>query len=369
MNLPHRPGLPTPRDGDEVKKEVSDAPRTAAELLRLSGLDALDARVLLCHALGWQRTELITRADRLLPAADVARFASLAERRRAGEPVAQLVGEREFFGRRFIVTPDVLIPRPDTELLVELALDYIDHPASRSIKETAEAETAHIAPMQVLDLGTGSGAIAVTLAAERPDVDILASDRSGDALAVAKANAQALLSGPGERPLRDAPPQRHRLQFAQGSWFDAVTDANAQPQHRCFDLIVSNPPYIASQDPHLSQGDLRFEPRGALTDEQDGLSDIRTIAQHASAWLQPLGALMVEHGYDQGEHARAIFIAAGFIDVRTVRDLGDRDRVTLGFKPLHPIASIVADPNDDTGNDTPGSIEVIPDTTPPGAPA
>ncbi|MGI4984081.1 MAG: peptide chain release factor N(5)-glutamine methyltransferase [Janthinobacterium lividum] len=303
---------------------------SAGTLLAASPLDALDARVLLCHALGWRRTELITRAHAPLDASAVVEFKRLEARRAAGEPVAQLVGEREFYGRRFVVTPAVLIPRPDTELLVELALADIDRRAAASA-----AVTAPHRPLRVLDLGTGSGAIAVTIAAERPAVNVVATDRSVEALAVARANAAALL-GAGQAAAR--------LRFPAGDWFDALREASGDTSRvpldeasdakvgLKFDLIVSNPPYIAAADPHLDAGDLRFEPRGALTDEGDGLGAIRAIAAAAPHWLLADGALMIEHGYDQGDAVRRILGAAGLQTVVTARDLGDRDRVTCGWR-------------------------------------
>jgi len=314
--------------------------RASTDASRIAGadsaLDALDARVLLCHVLNWPRTALITRADQPLVAEAVRRFEALVARRRAGEPIAQLVGEREFFGRPFAVTPDVLIPRPDTELLVELALAYIDRRFGTALAS---------APLNVLDLGTGSGAIAVTLAAERPGIAMWGSDRSAAALAVAAQNALALLPIP------------HRgVRFLQGDWFEALAGAESietgemrNPRRptasanatravdtpaitiESFDLIVSNPPYIATDDPHLAQGDLRFEPRGALTDGGDGLGDIRTLVHGAGRWLRNGAALMIEHGYDQGAAVRAIFEQAAYIDVRTERDLGGQERVTAAI--------------------------------------
>ncbi|KIP19139.1 MULTISPECIES: peptide chain release factor N(5)-glutamine methyltransferase [Burkholderia] len=275
---------------------------TALDLLRASPLDPVDARVLLAYALGWTRTQLITRGDEPLDAAAVERYLALEARRAAGEPVAQLVGTREFFGRPFDVTPDVLIPRPETELLVEAALDAIDgipHPA-------------------VLDLGTGSGAIAVSIAAERPDARVWALDRSGEALAVARRNADKLL---------DAHRPGGPLHWLQSDWYAALDPALA------FDAIVSNPPYIAQHDPHLSQGDLRFEPRGALTDDADGLTAIRAIVAGAGARLKPGGTLWIEHGYDQAEAVRALLAAHGFVAVESLADLAAIERTTGGRRP------------------------------------
>ncbi|MCA8094359.1 peptide chain release factor N(5)-glutamine methyltransferase [Burkholderia anthina] len=275
---------------------------TANQLLRASPLDAVDARVLLAYALGWTRTQLITRGDAPLEPAAIERYRTLEARRMAGEPVAQLVGMREFFGRPFDVTPDVLIPRPETELLVEAALDAIDgrpHPA-------------------VLDLGTGSGAIAVSIAAERPDARVWALDRSPAALDVAQRNADKLL---------DAHRPGGPLHWLQSDWYAALDPVLA------FDTIVSNPPYIARHDPHLAQGDLRFEPRGALTDDADGLSAIRTIVAGAGAYLKPGGTLWIEHGYDQAEAVRALLESRGFVAVESLADLAAIERTTGGRLP------------------------------------
>ncbi len=278
---------------------LSESPVTADALLRASPLPALETRILLMHVLGWRRTELITRGDQPLDAANVVTYRALEARRAAGEPIAQLVGAREFFGLEFEVTPDVLIPRPDTEVLVETAL----------------AAMEGIAQPRVLDLGTGSGAIAVAIASVRPDARVWAVDRSPGALAVAARNAAKLLD-----PARAG----GALTFIEGSWYDAL-DAALR-----FDVIVSNPPYIANGDPHLDQGDLRFEPRGALTDEADGLSALRTIVEGAPARLVAGGVLWMEHGYDQAAAVRALLDARGFADVASKRDLADIERISGG---------------------------------------
>ncbi len=278
---------------------------TALELLRASPLDALDARVLLTHALGWRRTDLITRGDVPLSDTQIAGFAALEQRRIAGEPIAQITGRREFYGLDFEVTAAVLIPRPDTELLVETALHALD---------------GKQAPL-VADLGTGSGAIAIAIAAQRPDACVIATDRSVDALVVAKRNAQRLLA-----------PDRAGgvLDFVEGNWFDALVPLTPRPR---FDAIVSNPPYIAAHDPHLSQGDLRFEPASALTDHADGLSALRAIVAGAPAWLKPGAPLWVEHGYDQAAAVRSIFTEHGFRAVASLRDLAGIERITGGTTP------------------------------------
>ncbi|GLU34537.1 release factor glutamine methyltransferase [Trinickia caryophylli] len=267
--------------------------------MRASPLPALETRILLAHALGWRRTELITRADEPLDPGALARYRALEARRAAGVPIAQIVGTREFFGLAFEVDANVLIPRPETELLVETALAALEGRAGP----------------QVLDLGTGSGAIAVAIAAARPDARVTAADRSPEALAVAARNAQRLLD-----PARPGGPVR----FLQSDWYTALDPASR------FDLIVSNPPYIASGDPHLDTGDLRFEPRGALTDEADGLSAIRTILGQARAFVAPGGSVWIEHGYDQAEAVRALFRAQGFAGVHSLADLAGIERATGG---------------------------------------
>ncbi|MEX3985712.1 peptide chain release factor N(5)-glutamine methyltransferase [Paraburkholderia sp. EG287A] len=275
---------------------------TAEALLRATPLPALEARILLMHVLGWRRTELITRGDQALDAARVDAYRALEARRVRGEPIAQLVGAREFYGLDFDVTPDVLIPRPDTELLVETALAALEG----------------VAQPRVLDLGTGSGAIAVALAAARPDARVWAVDRSAAALEVAARNAAKLL---------DAQRPGGPLAFVAGNWYDPL-DAALR-----FEAIVSNPPYIASGDPHLEQGDLRFEPRGALTDEADGLTALRAIVAGALARLAPGGVLWMEHGYDQAAAVRALLESAGFGDVRSERDLAGIERISGGRLP------------------------------------
>ncbi|MBB2932862.1 peptide chain release factor N(5)-glutamine methyltransferase [Paraburkholderia silvatlantica] len=275
---------------------------TAEALLRATPLPALEARILLMYVLGWRRTELITRGDEALDAARVDAYRALEARRVRGEPIAQLVGAREFYGLDFDVTPDVLIPRPDTELLVETALAALEG----------------IAQPRVLDLGTGSGAIAVAIASARPDARVWAVDRSAAALEVAARNAAKLL---------DAQRPGGPLAFVAGSWYDTL-DAALR-----FEAIVSNPPYIASGDPHLEQGDLRFEPRGALTDEADGLAALRAIVAGAPARLAPGGVLWMEHGYDQAAAVRALLEDAGFKDVRSERDLAGIERIGGGCLP------------------------------------
>lgn len=270
---------------------------TFRALLRQSGLDPIDARLLLQHVLQRDHAWLISHRDDTASAEQAQAFQLLQAKRLAGEPVAYLLGEREFFSRMFHVSPEVLIPRPETELLVELALGH------------APGEE----PVDVLDLGTGSGIIAVTLGLERPAWQIQAVDCSEAALAVAHNNARRLGAA--------------NVQLRQSNWYGALA------ADETFDLIVSNPPYIRSTDPHLSQGDLRFEPASALTDHADGLSCIRSIVHGALRHLQPQGWLLFEHGYDQAMDCRQLLLQAGFEQVQSIADLAGIERVTLGQIP------------------------------------
>lgn len=282
--------------------DASKAPAGAVDvrsLLRearqqLSGEEAArEAELLLMHVLGVSRAWLFAHSDDVVADAQVQPFRSLVRQRAQGQPVAYLLGQREFFGLSLRVSPATLIPRPETELLVELALERLP-PRSG---------------LRVLDLGTGSGAIALAVAQARPEIEVCASDASGEALAVARANADALGLA--------------RVRFVHGSWWTPWAGQR-------FDLVLSNPPYIEDADPHLEQGDLRFEPRSALASGADGFDDIRSIVAGASAHLRDGGWLLFEHGHAQGEGARALLQAAGFSDVATWRDLEARDRVTGG---------------------------------------
>ncbi len=272
-----------------MKNQVT-AGITLGALQRKPLLDPVDQRILICHALGISRTALITQTERVLDAEEAARVAALLQRRHDGEPVAYIVGQREFFGLDFETTPAVLIPRPDTELLVELAL-------------------VRLPPRgKVLDMGTGSGAIAVAIAHSRPDASVTALDVSQEALAVASRNAQR---------------NNANVRFLHSDWYGAVEGEQ-------FDLIVSNPPYIADGDRHLSEGDLRFEPSGALTDFADGLSALRTIIAGAPAKLAPGSWLLMEHGYDQSAAVRALLLSSGYTDVQSWQDLAGIERVSGG---------------------------------------
>lgn len=263
-----------------------------------AAIGRVDAHVIVAHLLGVDRSYLVANPMRVLTETEDARIDMLVARRSMGHPVAHLIAEREFYGQRFTITPDVLIPRPETEILVEAALERLP------------PRTSHLVPRtRVLDLGTGSGAIAVSLSAERPDLRVTATDTSAAALSVARANAAALGA---------------QVELVEGSWFEPL-------EGRTFDMIVSNPPYVASADPHLTKGDVRFEPSAALTDgSADGLGAIRAIVAGAAAHLEPRGWLLVEHGYDQGDRVRRILEEAGFTDLIAVDDLAGIPRVAGG---------------------------------------
>ncbi|MCG5499926.1 peptide chain release factor N(5)-glutamine methyltransferase [Ectothiorhodospira lacustris] len=259
----------------------------------------LEAELLLAHALGRDRGWLYAHGgDTLEDPTALACFRTLVQRRAQGEPVSYLLGCREFWSLNLQVRPGVLIPRPDTETLVEAALSRLPQDL----------------PGRVADLGTGTGAIALALAVERPRCRIIAVDRSPQALAVAIENVERLGLG-------------QQVTCRCGDWFEPLAGER-------FDLIVSNPPYIAEADPHLEQGDLRFEPRSALASGPDGLADIRRIVGQAPDHLDPGGGLLLEHGMGQGKAVRELLVQGGFCGVETVQDLGGKDRVTLGIMPL-----------------------------------
>jgi len=269
-----------------VRRTVGAALEEAA-----ADIGRVDARVLACHLLGVERAWLAANPMHVLTESQDAQYDLLVAQRAMGHPVAYLVGTREFYGRDFLVEPAVLIPRPETETLVEAALARMGAGAA------------------VLDLGTGSGAIAVTLACERKDAIVRAVDSSGDALAVARSNAA-----------------RHgaRVEFALGDWYAPVAGLR-------FDLVVANPPYVAAGDRHLAEGDLRFEPRQALTDgSADGTGSIRAIVSGAAGHLKSGGWLLIEHGYDQAAACRALLAAAGFEAIVSIPDLAGIPRVAGG---------------------------------------
>jgi release factor glutamine methyltransferase len=255
--------------------------------------ERVDAEMLLIHVLAKPRSWLIAHADDTLAPAVVDAYTALVARREAGEPVAYITGRRGFWMFDLEVTPATLIPRPETERLVELALERLSN------------ETA----WRVADLGTGSGAIALAIAHERPRAHVVATDMSADALAVAQRNATRYNIA--------------NVSFLKGEWFIPL-------QHQRFDMIVSNPPYIESADPHLTQGDLRFEPLSALAAGHDGLEDIRRIVSDATHHLAAHGWLLMEHGWNQGEAVRMLLRSAGFVGVFTATDMEQRDRVSVG---------------------------------------
>ena len=264
----------------------------AQAVLPGSDTPRLDAELLLAHVLGKPRSYLFTWPDRVVPEAEAARFSALLARRRSGEPVAYLLGEQGFWTLNLQVSPDTLIPRPDTERLVELALEL---GPSRSAA--------------VLDLGTGTGAIALALAGERPDWQLTGSDRMPGAVALAEQNRARLGLA--------------NVRFLQSDWFAALGAAR-------YDLIVSNPPYIAADDPHLTQGDVRFEPASALVSGADGLDDIRHLVETAPSHLQPGGWLLLEHGWQQAAAVRDLLEQRGFAAVQSWEDLGGHQRVSGG---------------------------------------
>lgn len=317
-------------------------PKQISAALQLETVSArIEVQCLLQSALGVNRAYLLTHPERILNDDESARYTELFERRLNGEPVAYLLGVREFYGLNFRVTPATLIPRPDTELLVELALQKIPLPvpaggipAASGSKAARTGETGEgdrkagitsdldiasgwpsqmasgcIRGCRVLDMGTGSGAIAIAIAHERPDADVVAVDASEAALAVAQENAWHL----------NVP----NVRLLHSDWFSDLSG-------EYFDLIVSNPPYIESGDLHLDQGDVRFEPSSALASGADGLDDIRRIVAVAHAHLNAGGWLMFEHGYDQSDRVRQLLLLAGFHDVASWRDLSGIERVTIG---------------------------------------
>ena len=277
-----------------------DTTPSVDDLIRHSQLPRAEARRLLASLTGQPLTWFMAHGDDPADPDIAARFQALAERRRAGEPLAYLLGQQEFYGRPFAVSPAVLIPRADTETLVETALEQL-----LLLRQQRRA-----VPLSLLELGTGSGIIAITLALEAPDTEVHAVERSPDALAVAQQNAKAL--------------RADNIHWHAGSWWQALAS------RRRFDLIVSNPPYIAANDHHLQQGDLRFEPPQALAAGPDGLDDLRIIIGGAPTHLNPGGWLLLEHGYDQEAPVQALLRDAGFADVFTRRDLAGQPRVSGG---------------------------------------
>lgn len=273
-----------------IKSVLTDA---ATSLASVSDSARLDVEVLLCVALNQPRSHLRAWPDKILQPKQLSAFCSLLEQRQKGTPIAYITGNREFWSRDFHVNPDVLIPRPDTELLIELSLKLIS--ADKAIK--------------ILDLGTGSGIIAITLAAEYPYAQISATDFSLAALSIAQFNADKH--------------QINNIEFYHSDWFTNVPDTK-------FDLIISNPPYIAEDDSHLQQGDVQFEPQSALCATDQGLGDIKNIATEACNRLKSEGHLLIEHGYNQQHPVQALFKSLRYTNVETYTDLSGQPRATYG---------------------------------------
>ena len=284
------PRLATGGRAATVGQALAEARTT---LTTASGTARLDAEVLLAHALGWSRARLLAHPGAAIDPACARRFETLVERRRHGEPIAYLTDRREFWSLDLVVTPDTLIPRPETEHLVEAVLGVV--PAD--------------APATIADIGTGAGAVALALARERPGTFVLGSDRSRAAVEVARANAARL---------------------GVGNVGFAVADTCAALAPRKWSVIVSNPPYIAENDPHLTTGEVRFEPRDALVSGPRGMDMLETLARQGPAHLVHGGWLAVEHGNEQGAMVRALLSEAGLAAVETSRDLAGHERVTLG---------------------------------------
>jgi release factor glutamine methyltransferase len=270
--------------------------QAAARLVEVSDSPRLDAELLLCRVLGCERSYLFTWPEREPERAQSTVFEELLARREQGEPVAHILGRREFWSLELAVSPDTLIPRPETELLVDAALARIP----------LDAE------WQIADLGTGSGAIALAIASERPACNVVAVERGADALAMARANAERLAIG--------------NVEFLAGDWFEPLTG-------RHFQMIVSNPPYIPADDPHLQQGDVRFEPASALVSGDDGLDDIRHLITKAKNFLVSPGWLLLEHGHDQGRAVITLLQGAGYQRIENHRDLLGNDRLAIGAIP------------------------------------
>lgn len=264
------------------------------KLATVSDSARLDAEVLLAFVLGKNRSYLRAWNDKILNAQEISQFESLISQRETGIPIAYLTGTREFWSRDFFVSPDVLIPRPDTEILIEHCLEKIPQNL----------------PFQILDLGTGSGIIAITLACECPNVKIIAVDASESALKIAQKNAD----------FHDC----QNVEFILSDWFSNVPKIK-------FDLIVSNPPYICENDGHLTQGDVRFEPKTALIATENGLRDIIDITKNAKNYLISNGQLLLEHGYNQAQDVQIILRNMGFTNVCTYHDLAGQPRITTGF--------------------------------------
>jgi len=275
--------------------KIMEALEQGTKWLSESESPDIDSQYLLCHVLACNTTHLLTWPDKPLTKQQQVDYTALLEQRQHGRPVAHLIGQRGFWSLDLQVNADTLIPRPDTEIIVSEALDKIQP------------------KMVIADLGTGSGAIALALASERPDIDVLAMDYANGALSVAQQNAKHC--------------QINNIAFWRGDWLSAIADNS-------FDMIVSNPPYIAETDPHLTHGDVRFEPMAALVSGQEGLDDIRVIIEQAKRCLKPGCWLFIEHGYEQAQAVATLFRQMTFEQVSSVKDYGGNDRITMGQLPL-----------------------------------
>lgn len=271
--------------------QIHEALSLARVQIDHSATPALDAELLLAHTIKRDREFLITWPEYDLSDSETAAFSALLEKRKAGHPIAYLLGKQAFWNFDLTVNPDVLIPRPETELLVELTLEQLD-------------DTKHL----LADLGTGSGAIATALASERPNCQIVATDLSEAALSVARLNADKL--------------KLNNIDFRQGSWTEALGDLQ-------YDAILANPPYIDPADSHLSQGDVRFEPQQALVADENGLADLQQIIKHARAYLKADGFILLEHGYQQGSSVRQMLEQSGYNAIETHKDLAGHDRASM----------------------------------------
>lgn len=269
--------------------------QSSQQLSAHSDSPQLDADVLLCHVLQKERSHLRAWPEKILDQEQLDAFEQLLQQRLAGKPIAYLTGHREFWSLDLKVNEDTLIPRPETELLIETLLEL--YPANSNI--------------QLADLGTGSGAIALAIASERPQWSIIATDIDAASLKLAQHNAEQH--------------QLNNIQFIQSNWFEGLGG-------QTFDIIISNPPYIPDTDPHLEQGDVRFEPRRALSSGHDGLDDIRLLSAQASQHLKTNGLLLLEHGYDQKQQVRQIFTENLYKNIRQALDMLNQPRLTLGYK-------------------------------------
>jgi release factor glutamine methyltransferase len=299
--------------------------RTIKDLLSITPIDKTDARVLLGHlleqSLGWPRSALVSKDQEKLPESLISQWLELEQGRLQGQPIAYLIGKKGFHGIELNVNPSVLIPRPETELLVDLAIEEI---------KSQIAHSNQVLKLKVLDLGTGSGAIALALAnamrgsnQDTLEIEVIGVDESSEAITLAHQNAIAL-------DLSDA------VQFIQSDWYTNIP----KEWLGSFDLILSNPPYIDPRDPHLQEGDLRFEPRKALTDERDGLQSIRLILNQCQDFLKGSGLVAIEHGYDQAEQVCALLNQAGLSAVESRPDLAGHMRISIGRKALKtPLAN------------------------------